>query len=88
VSRTSRTSKSPTSTLIMDDKAWDERCCVGQNLLEVRFGAIGAAYYAQWKATSDKNYTLPPGFRAKDFYFGIGPEVTLLIWSSRRGRSS
>jgi len=42
-------------------------------------GGIGVASYAQWKVTSDQNYPLPPGFRSKDFYFGVGPEVDVPI---------
>ncbi len=51
---------------------------VGHTLIK-GFGAIGAAYYAQWKVTSDHNYTLPPGFQSKDFYFGVGPELSIPI---------
>lgn len=51
---------------------------VGHTLIK-GFGAIGVDYYAQWKVTADHNYNLPPTFDSKDFYFGIGPEVTVPI---------
>ena len=39
-------------------------------------GRAGAVYYAQWKLTDDRNFTLPLRFDAHDRYFGIGPEMT------------
>jgi hypothetical protein len=51
---------------------------VGHTLIK-GFGNIGVAYYAQWKVTSDEGYRLPPGFDAKDYYFGIGPEIDIPV---------
>ena len=53
---------------------------IGHTLIK-GYGAIGAVYYAQWKITDDHNLfaLVPDGFFQRDYYFGIGPEVTAPI---------
>jgi hypothetical protein len=45
------------------------------------FGNVGAAYYAQWKVSDDRNFPVLkiPRLNAHDEYYAIGPEITAPI---------
>jgi hypothetical protein len=57
---------------------------VGYSFFE-GMGTLGAAYYAQWKVSDDRNFPIlrVPRFDARSRYYGIGPELTTPL--SNRG---
>jgi hypothetical protein len=42
-------------------------------------GNVGVAYYYFRKITEDRNYTPPPEISGRFTYFGIGPEIDVLV---------